>query len=50
MLNGWKECKLSDNMEPLINTDERRFEIMHLRSSAVFLNIRGGCDQEGGQG
>ncbi|MBW6518119.1 MAG: hypothetical protein K0A89_06425 [ANME-2 cluster archaeon] len=37
MLNWWEECKLSDEMEPQINADERRCEFMHLCSSAVFL-------------
>ena len=50
MLNSWKECKLSDDMKPQINTDERRFEAMHLRLSTVFLIVRGGGTQEGGSG
>lgn len=49
-MSEWKEYNLPDDMEPQINTDERRFEAMHLRSTTVFLNVRSGSTQEGGSG
>lgn len=49
-MSEWKECELLDEMEPQINTDGRRCEIMHLCSSTVFLYVQDSCDQEATQG